>query len=207
MTLLPVARVFRSVIRIKFFLSSLSFNLMPYFTHAYRFSKKCTRLFSPREVILLRGSLSIILPSLCCALLSFLDVNITGWKYYSPKMQRNRVSRAKLVKVAKFFAFYFRRSISFPGNNCDARIQHVLPFLLFFTRRVDPCLESCEPEQRAGARGNVERIAPRINGGEALSRWRRRTTRFQLLLPSFSGSRLITCLQRNPSEVVVVRQD
>lgn len=64
MTLLPVARVFRSVIRIKFFLSSLSFNLMPYFTHAYRFSKKCTRLFSPREVILLRGSLSIILPLL-----------------------------------------------------------------------------------------------------------------------------------------------
>lgn len=51
---------------------------------------------------------------------------------------------------------------------CNARIQHVLPFLLFFTRRVDPCLESCEPEQRAGV--TWKELPPRINGGEALSR-------------------------------------
>lgn len=99
-----------------------------------------------------------------------------GRKHYRMKVlfpentEKCRVSRAKLVKVAKFFAFYFR-SISFPGNNCGiARIQHVLPFLLFFTRRVDPCLESCEPEQRAGARGKnpwkeSARIAPKDKRG------------------------------------------
>lgn len=75
-------------------------------------------------------------------------------------MQRTEFRERNSLKLQSFLHSTFDDRYRFLVIivECNARIQHVLPFLLFFTRRVDPCLESCEPEQRAGARGNVERI-------------------------------------------------
>lgn len=79
------------------------------------------RLSSPREVIPLEREDRSQLFCLHFAprVIFPVNVNIGGWKYYSLKMivpkckvlfpfTRNRVSRGKLVKVAKLFAFYFR---------------------------------------------------------------------------------------------------
>ena len=151
MTLLPVARVFRSPSSASnfSFLPSLSVSLVPrdILRALIDSSKKCKCIsiifpkgsYSTRE----RGPLSIILRSLCSE--SYFSCKRKHWRMKvlfpendrsQTQFTRNRVSRGKLVKVAKLFAFYFRGSISFPGNNnrwnatrCNNTIS--LPFLLF----------------------------------------------------------------------------
>lgn len=153
------------------------------------------RLSSPREVILLeREDRS----QLFCSE-SYFSCKRKHWRMKvlfpendrsQTQFTRNRVSRGKLIKVAKLFAFYFRGSISFPSNNnrwnatrCNNTIS--LPFLLFvlsakrhfffaeFIRVANHVNRNKERGQEVRGKNPLE-LPPRINGGEALSRWRRR---------------------------------